>query len=96
MLRCGPFFFSLFFPAFVFGVTQAFKRRLCFCICYFSVFCIQYSPFLGPNMLQRGDNAREICYFVVKYAEKYASGMDISLITLLVESMYQVYVKVSG
>ena len=31
----------------------------------FSVFASNYAPFLGPNMLQRGDYAREICYFVV-------------------------------
>ena len=38
-----PFFF--FFSAFVFGVAQAFKRRFCSGICYFSVF-------LHPIMLR--------------------------------------------
>ena len=34
----------------------------------FGVFTSKYAPFLGPNMLQRGDYAREICYFVVHSA----------------------------
>ena len=31
----------------------------------FGVFASNYAPFLGPNMLQRGDYAPEICYFSV-------------------------------
>ena len=31
----------------------------------FGVFASKYAPFWGPNMLQRGGYAHEICYFVV-------------------------------
>ena len=31
----------------------------------FGVFASNCAPFLGSNMLQRGDYAREICHFVV-------------------------------
>ena len=34
----------------------------------FGVFASDYAPFWGPNMLQRGVYAREICYFVVHSA----------------------------
>ena len=33
----------------------------------FGVFVSSYAPFLGPNTLQKGDYAREICYFVVHF-----------------------------
>ena len=33
----------------------------------FGVFASNYAPFGGPNMLQRGDYARETCYFVVHF-----------------------------
>ena len=31
----------------------------------FGVYASNYAPFLGPNMLLRGNYAREICYSVV-------------------------------
>ena len=34
----------------------------------FGVFASYYAPFLGPNMLLKGDCTREICYFVVHSA----------------------------
>ena len=46
-----------------------FKRRFCSGICYFSVFLLPILlRLLGSNMLQRGNYAREICYFVVVHA----------------------------
>ena len=33
----------------------------------FGVFASNYAPFWGPDMLQRGDYARETCYFVVHF-----------------------------
>ena len=64
-----PFFF---FSAFFFGVAQAFKRRFCSGICYFSVFLHPIILRLwGSNMLQRGDYAREICSFVVIHASPF-------------------------
>ena len=51
-----------FFPAFFFGVAQAFMRRFCSGICYFSVFLL-------PIMLHFGG---QICFkeaiMLVKYA----------------------------
>ena len=44
-----------------FCVAQALRRRLCSCIyimLLFDVFASNYAPFLGPNMLQRGDYAK--------------------------------------
>ena len=44
-----------FFSAFFFGVAQAFKRRFCSGICYFSVFLLPILlRFGGSNILQRG------------------------------------------
>ena len=64
--------FVFCFFCFFLGVAQASKRRFCSGICYFSVFLL---PILlrswGSNMLQRGDYAREICYFVVDYASRF-------------------------
>ena len=37
----------------------------------FGVFASNYAPFWGSNMLQRGDYAREICYFVVADASPF-------------------------
>ena len=66
-----PFFF-LFFSAFFFGIAQAFKRRFCSGICYFSLFLLPIMlRFWGSNMLQRGDYAREACYFVVVHASSF-------------------------
>ena len=58
---------------FCFGVAQAFKRRLCSGkICYFSVFLHPTILRLwGSTMLQGGDHAREICYFVVVHASSF-------------------------
>ena len=69
---CNFVVHSAFFSAFFFGVAQAFKRRLCSCICYFSMFLHPIMlRFWGSNMLQRGDYAREICYFVVVDASPF-------------------------
>ena len=55
-----------FFSAFFFGVAQAFKRRFSSGISYFSVFLLPILlRFWGSTILERGDYAREICYFVV-------------------------------
>ena len=60
---------SAFFFCFFFGVAQAFKRRFCSGKCYVLVFLLPIMlRFWGPNMLQRGNYAREICYFVVVHA----------------------------
>ena len=49
---------ALFF-LFFFGVAQAFKKRLCSCICYFSVFLHPIMLRFGTSdMLQRGDHDR--------------------------------------
>ena len=37
----------------------------------FGVFASNFAPFLDSNMLQRGDYAREICYFVVVDASPF-------------------------
>ena len=67
-LLLGEYPFCFFF-GFFFGVAQAFKRRFCSGIFYFSVFLLLILlRFWGSNMLQRGDYAREICYFVVVHA----------------------------
>ena len=67
-----PSCFFLFLFCFFFGVAQAFKRRFCSGICYFSVFLHPIMiRFVGSNMLQRGDYAREICYFVVVHASPF-------------------------
>ena len=59
---------------FLFGVAQAFKRRFCSGICYFSVFLHPIMlRFGGSNMLQRGGYAREICYFVVVHTSPFPS-----------------------
>ena len=61
-----------FFFCFFFGVAQAFKRRFCSGICYFLVFLLPILlRFGGSNMLQRGDYAREICYFVAVHASPF-------------------------
>ena len=63
----SAFFFLLFF-----GVAQAFERRFCSGICYFSVFLHPIMLlFWGSNMLRRGDYAPEICYFVVVHASPF-------------------------
>ena len=59
---------------FFFGVAQAFKRRFCSGIymLHFGVSASNYAPFLGSNILQRGDYAHhEICYFVVVHASPF-------------------------
>ena len=38
----------------------------------FGVSASNYAPFLGSNMLQRGDYAREICYFAVVHASPFS------------------------
>ena len=70
--RAVSIFFSFFFSAFFFGIAQAFKRRFCSGICYFSLFLLPTMlRFWGSNMLQRGDYARELCYFVVVHASPF-------------------------
>ena len=56
MLLFGGYAFGY---ALFFGVTYAPKRRLCSCICYFSVL-MPYALILGSNMLSRGDCATAV------------------------------------
>ena len=44
----------------------------------FGVFVSNYAPFLGPNMLQIGDYAPEICYFVVHSAFFFCSFFGVA------------------
>ena len=57
MLLFGGYAFGY---ALFFGVTYAPKRRLCSCICYFSVLMPYYALILGSNMLSRGDCATAV------------------------------------
>ena len=57
------------FCSFCFVFSALFFGQFCSGICYFSVFLLPILlRFGGSNMLQRGDYAHEICYFVVVHA----------------------------
>ena len=68
LLEQYPFFFLPFF----WRSTGAPAYK----ICYFSVFLHPIMRrFWESNMLQRGDNAREICYFVVVHASPFPCNL---------------------